>query len=140
MMRSIGFITSVTSREDAEREALEFFNNGQSDYENFRGNPGNLRKAVKYYDAAIRIYEQFSPPDKNLEVARSQKAKALELLKKEVRIYQEEFNRAFKLDDVGRMKTALHKIRELTNPESKAYREASSNLQLLNRRTRSGRR
>ena len=55
-------------------------------------------------------------------------------------MYQEEFDRALKLDDVGRMKAALHKIRELTNPESKAYRNASRNLQLLNRRTRSGRR
>ena len=140
MMRSIGFISSVMSREDAEREALEFFNNGQSDYENYRGNPGNLRKAVKYYDAAIRIYEQFSPPHKNLEIARTQLNKARELQKKQVRMYQEEFDRALKLDDVGRMKAALHKIRELTNPESKAYRNASRNLQLLNRRTRSGRR
>ena len=100
------------------------------------GRAGNLRDAIKRYQAVVESLEQFSPKPPMWDKARQKLAEATKERERKMEALSAEYTRMAHVSDYAGMKKIFLEMMELSDPESKEYSVAKRRLVIIEQHLR----
>ena len=135
LTEAFGLKTISMTPEQLITMAENYYNKAEGLFAN-PGRPGNLRDAIKRYQAVVESLEQFSPKPPMWDKARRQLAEAVKQRDARVQQLKGEYVRLSQMSEYGAMKNIFLELMELSDPESKEYARAKRSLVIIEQHLR----